>query len=97
MNRPTGITKTKFVLKTKIERQGQKFRDTLTKHKTPLASVHELSVHAHERFLGTVHVRVRFVPEKTSAVQYYMVSSLFQSLTPRGRPKKEGDDYSFSF
>jgi hypothetical protein len=31
--------------------------------KTPLASVHELSVHVHERCAGTVHVHVRFVPE----------------------------------
>ena len=33
--------------------------------KTPLASVHELSVHVHVRCAGTVHVHVRFVPENS--------------------------------
>ena len=33
--------------------------------KTAFASVHELSVHVHERCAGTVHVHVRFVPENS--------------------------------
>ena len=33
--------------------------------KTAFASVHELSVHVHGRFLGTVHVGVQFVPENS--------------------------------
>jgi hypothetical protein len=33
--------------------------------KTAFASVHELSVHVHGRFLGTVHVHVPFVPENS--------------------------------
>jgi len=32
---------------------------------TAFVSVHELSVHIHGRFLGTVQVRVRFVPENS--------------------------------
>jgi hypothetical protein len=35
----------------------------MLKWEYPEVSVHELSVHIHGGFLGTVHVRVRFVPE----------------------------------